>query len=234
MSGAWAGSPITVQEVISGNNLGKFYLPSFIFDKLFRNVSRTLESVVWLFPYPSVFNDIIVYTPTKNYSASDYVKLFNDIRYPVGYSMYKGVENIREIPDPKVPTHCYWGLGTKTPLSYRYDKEFPVDPGHDPSNTTYSDGDGAVNKMASEACLKWSSTTLVQNKTFEGVAHVNMVKNDAVLEEIAKVVTNVVPKSMSHPKPSDGMFRITKNHGLTTYNAVRRMIRKMVQMMVRI
>ena len=236
LSGAWAGSPIVVREIVSGYNFG---IPFGLFDKFFRNVSRTLESVVWLFPYPDVFNSTIVYTPTKNYSAKDYMNLFDDIKHPTGYRMYEGVEKINKgFPDPKVRTYCYWGLGTQTPLSYHYDHSFPVDVGHDPSNTTYSKGDGAVNEVASRVCLRWPNTTIVQSRAFEGISHINMVKNSTVLDAIANVVRNVTAEGKSRPKVSDehksDMFHTMGYHGLATYNAIRKMIRKMVQMMVRI
>ena len=235
LSGAWAGSPILLQEVISGNNLG---LPGDILDKFFRSISRTLESSVWLFPYPDIFKSTIVSTPTRNYNANDYMTLFKDIDYPTGYSMYKGVENInRGFPDPKVHTHCYWGLGTKTPLSYYYNKSLPVDTGYDPSGTNYSDGDGRVNDIASEVCLRWANT---EHKTFEGVTHGNMVTNVTVLDAIAKVVTNLTAEgSKFHPKyhhdrNKDDMFNEMTNLCFTSCSSMQRMVRKLSQRMVSI
>ena len=143
LSGAWAGSLLTVREAVSGYDLGfnLTLLPEDFVDAFFRNVSRTHESGVWLFPDPDVFKPesiVIVSTPTRNYTAENYTTLFNDMKYPTGASMYNGVKNIRKAsPGPKVHTHCYWGLGTKTPLSFHYNKSLPVDAGYDPSNIYY-------------------------------------------------------------------------------------------------
>ena len=238
LSGAWAGSPRAVEEIVSGNNFG---LPGMIYDKFFRDVSRSLESVVWLFPYSKIFGNesTIVSTPSKNYTAKNFTTLFKDIDHPNGSYMYEGVKKINEeIPDPKVRTHCYWGLGTPTPSSYHYDKEFPVDVGYD-AKTYNSNGDGYVNEIASKACLLWPNTTTVEHKTFEGVDHFHMVKNNAIFEAVANVVKNVPAKGTVHQNPmydkrKGGMIHDTGYHGFTKYNAIRRMIRKMVQMMVRI
>ena len=152
--------------------------------------------------------------------------------------MYEGTEKINKgFPGPQVRTHCYWGLGIDTPPSFHYNKEFPVDAGDDPANITYSDGDGEVNDIISKLCLRWADT--VENKTFHGVKHGDMIKNYTVFDAIAKVVTNLTVECKFHPKPSDDkhegdMFMDEMYRGFPTYRAIQNMIRKMVQMMVRI
>ena len=241
LSGAWGGSPLTVREIISGYSLGLPSIIGKILEPIFRPISRTQESGVWLFPDPYVFKSTkIVTTPKKNYTANDYESLFDDIEYKLGYSMYEGTEKInKSFPGPKVRTHCYWGLGTQTPLTYHYDTEFPVDAGHNPSKTDYSDGDGRVNNITSVVCLKWADT--VENKTFHGVKHGDMIKSYSVFDAIAKVVTNLTAESKFQPKPLDesdkhegGMFTDKMYRHFPTYRAIKNMIRKMVQMMVRI
>ena len=246
LSGAWGGSLLTVREIISGYALG--LLPSNttlervlgdLLDIILRPISRTQESGVWLFPDPYVFKSTkIVTTPTKSYTANDYKRLFDDIEFQTGYSMYNGTEKInKSFPGPKVPTHCFWGLKTETPLSYHYDIEFPVPAGYDPKYTNFSDGDGRVNNITSEVCLQWAET--VEHKTFDGVKHGDMIKNNAVLVAIADVVKNLTVENKFRPKPSDEkhngrMFTDKMYHGFPSYRAIQNMIRKMVKMMVRI
>ena len=244
LSGAWAGAPIAVREIVSGYNLG--LLPDDVYDDFFRSFSRTQESTVWLFPDPGVFNStIIVSTPNNNYTAKEYMTLFDHIKYPIGYSMYEGAGKISKgFPAPKVDTHCYWGLGIPTPLSLHYNKSFPVDGGYgpDPKKSVYSDGDGLVNNITSVHCLQWGAD-IVEYKTFEGVTHSNMTRNYTVFDAIAKVVTNVKEESKIRLKSSDdihkdGMFHnIMPFRGFNTYtilSAIRKMMKKIVQMMVHI
>ena len=231
LSGDWAGSLLSIREAVSGFSSG---LP--LSELFFRTFSRTYESGVWFLPDPDVFKSTIVSTPERTYTAEDYVTIFDDTQYPVGTSMYEGVKKIsKKFPGPKVPTYCYWGLGTPTPISYHYNKSFPVDAGYDPSNTTYSDGDGKVDNVTSILCLKWADD-IVESKTFEGVTHDNMIKNYTIFDAIAEVVTNLTvtveskfgPK-LSDDKHTDGIFNNMMYHGATMYCAIKRMIKIMVQ-----
>lgn len=69
-----------------------------------RAVDRTIPAVYWLLPHVSVWEDtVLVATPTRHYTASDYEQLFIDAGYPQGYEQYKISE---EVSAPNVPTHC--------------------------------------------------------------------------------------------------------------------------------
>ena len=201
LSAAWAGSPKTLEVQISGG--GEFDLGEKI-QEIIRSISRTLQSVYWMFPNPDVFKGVLVRTPSKTYNASQYENLLDNIDLPMGYTKYMRVEDlIKGFPAPGVRTYCYWGVDTPTPSSYNYSDDFPKGAGEDPKRG-YSDGDGTVNSIASEVCLRWTKD-LAQNMTFPNVKHVDMVKNMTVLETIAKVVVNIAGSSgpRSHPKVSD-------------------------------
>ena len=107
-------------------------------------------------PAVSLFNDsVFVITPNKNYTGADYKDLFTNLDYSVGYTMYEGVENSNKgFPAPGVPTYCYWGNETDTPLTYKYSENFPDGAEHDPTIVNTTDGDGTVNTDASKVCLQ--------------------------------------------------------------------------------
>ena len=88
-----------------------------------RTLDHTLPALYWLLPHSSVWEDtVFVVTPTQNYTANDYEQLVVDAGYPQGYEQY--LISVK-VPAPNVPTHCIYGLGFPTPLSYIYNSGFP-------------------------------------------------------------------------------------------------------------
>ena len=87
LSAAWSGGVATLQTVISGAHGipdSLLFASNLIADFLVPIV-RTFESVPWLFPKSSVFGDqVLVSTPAKDYTASDYKELFRKVGYTNG------------------------------------------------------------------------------------------------------------------------------------------------------
>ena len=56
-------------------------------------------------------SEVMVHTPTKNYTHDNYEEFFNDIDYPIGYEMYKtsgGILDELKAPDVEVCFfHCF-------------------------------------------------------------------------------------------------------------------------------
>ena len=180
LSGAWSG----------GNSIFFQFISSDL-----RVSSRTLESTFWLLPKPSVWgNTTLVTSPSRTYTANDYEDLFTDIGYPQGYQMYLGIVSINEnYPAPRVPTYCYYGTNVSTPESYTYGNGF----GRNATNTVYGDGDGSVNLLSSEVCLKWKNeqSEPFTAETFPGIDHGQMVANTTVLQAVANIVGAPMPSS---------------------------------------
>ncbi len=183
LSAAWSGGAASVQSVVSGYHgipdllLFAYYLISdFIVP-----IGRTFESIPWLFPKPSVFgNDVLISTPSKQYTANDYEQLFRDINAPTVYRAFEGVQGILpNYPAPNVSTYCFYGVGTPTPENFTYSKDLT------PGNViglrpvvTNGDGDGSVNTISSRVCHRWSSMPSeysFQYKTFTKVNHDQML-----------------------------------------------------------
>ena len=206
LSGAWSGGNLALQTEISGlsisETIGDIFGPfreiasrlvdtitDPLTDKL-TPVLRTFQSLSFLLPRPSVWGDtVLVTTPTRTYTANDYEDLFSDVGLTDGFTKFKGIESINEnYPPPNVPTHCFYGVGVDTPLSFSYSKSFPEGAEDDPE-VTMGDGDGTVNILSSEVCLQWaSSDSPFTSKTFDGVDHMQIIRDNAVLTEIGKVV----------------------------------------------
>ena len=152
-----------------------------------RAVDRTLPAVYWLLPHASVWEDtVLVATPTRHYTASDYEQLFIDAGYPQGYEQYKISEDDLKVSAPNVPTHCIYGLGFPTPLLFIYDSGFP----DKRPVVVYGDGDSVVNVQSLETCLRWADSGYPFNSTvFQGVGSHNGVVTDVeVLETIGRIV----------------------------------------------
>ena len=189
LSGAWSGGNSGLSGVITG--------PLHL-------AYRTFQSSVWLFPKPSVWNNTVLVTSTsRNYTANDYEGLFRDIGYPQGYQMYLGIVPLNEnYPAPRVSIHCLYGVNVPTPESFTYGNGFDANP----TNINYGDGDGTVNLLSSQVCLKWRNEQSEAFSTiaFPGVDHGEMVTSTVVLETVAQIVGAPEPSPTS-PVPTSPM-----------------------------
>ena len=91
-------------------------------------------------------------------------------------------------PGPNVPTYssCFYGLGVDTPTTFIYDGGFP----NSPPTVIPGDGDNAVNRPSSEICLQWANSAYPFNRTvFQGVGHIAILSDAAVLRAIEDIVT---------------------------------------------
>ena len=149
-----------------------------------RDLSRTFASSYFLMPHESAWKDtILVKTPTKNYTASDYLELFTDAGYPQGYTQYS--ENEFDFAPPNVPTYCFYGLGFPTAETYVYDDEFP----DSQPTILFGDGDITVNKQSLEVCLRWADSGYPFNRTvFYGLNHFTIATDIAVIEALRDIV----------------------------------------------
>jgi lysophospholipase-3 len=201
IAGAWSGGNEAVQSGISGLRVvdwGPGYMFS-LFSHIQDSISdittpflRSFQSIYFLLPHPSVWGDtVLVTTPDRSYTASDYQQLFFDIGLTDGFAMYQGIENInRGFPSPNVPTHCFYGMGIDTLHSFHYASPFPEGADDDPQ-VTMGDGDGSVNLRSSQVCLRWANNNggrLFKSMVFDSVEHGEMLRNKDVLWEIERIV----------------------------------------------
>jgi len=72
----------------------------FVVTKLTARIEqRSMPSTAWLLPYNTFWNstEVVVYSPSRNYSVNDYQQLFDDIGFPDGYRMRKDTEKLTSV-----------------------------------------------------------------------------------------------------------------------------------------
>lgn len=190
VSGVWQGAAKAAKAFVSGDNEG-IYIDLPIWG---RASQRSYPSTAWLLPYPSETwtpYDILITTPTRNYTAWDYQVLFNDIKYPRGYDMFLEVKNLTgSLIPPNVTTFCLYGYNVPTALQFHYTEgEFPdTEP-----DVVNGNGDGTVNLKSLLACKQWVGQ-MPYNLTVKGysdVEHVQTIKDADVIADIDNIVCNM-------------------------------------------
>ena len=186
LSGAFAGASVSLESVVSGHHLVLFPPPAMNSSRL----ERSLESLYWLMPRAEIFGDqVLVQTPNANYTALAHEQIFTTFaNYPLGRTRYMPTSTINAgYIYPGVPTHCFYGSEVPTPLTFVYSSN---DPTQRPE-VVMGTGDGVVNKVSLEVCLRWANSTNstgFQSRAFPGVDNVNMVRNTEVLNAIGEIV----------------------------------------------
>ena len=205
LAAAWSGTsgfPPILLTAPPTNTFGFFEVPGSDVEEI-HSLYRSFASYYFLLPHASVWNDtILVTTPTRNYTANDYRQLFTDGGYPQGYTQYR--ENGVQMPvAPNVSTYCFYGLGIPTPLTSVYNGDmFPTAQ----PTIILGEGDGAVNKQSLEACLSWANSGYPFNRTvFQGVDHLSIVTDEAVLQAIGSIVGAPVDPINGTVDPGDTM-----------------------------
>ena len=178
LSGAFAGASGSLKTVVSGN-----LHPGFV-TKL--SLQRSLEALYWLMPRSDVFRDqVLMQTPTVNYTASDYERLFAKADYPLGWIKYRSTATV--IPNltfPGVPTFCFYGSDIPTALTFKFSGENV----YEIPTVITGGGDGTVNKASLEVCLRWSGSAGFRSQAFSGIRHRDMVSDETVLKAIEGIV----------------------------------------------
>ena len=191
VSGVWHGAGKSIQAMVSGNN-DQIFVEKDIWT---REIQRTFPGNIWLLPYPSNTwsrKDVLVITPTKNYTAWDYKELFHDANYTHGWRMFNEVKNLTgQLPAPNVTMFCFYGNShNSTPVQFVYGPgEFPDE---DPSWIIKGDGDETVNLKSLTACSRWKGAHEqsydVTLREFPNVGHLDMIKNQDVIKALDAIV----------------------------------------------
>ncbi|OQV19903.1 Group XV phospholipase A2 [Hypsibius exemplaris] len=187
----WAGAAKAIKAFATGDNLDVALISAF----RVRAEQRTNPSLTFIMPNAEskvwTHKRIFVSTPAKNYSLANMEEFFVDLGYPEGWEMYQRTANILNLKPPGVPMYCMYGVGVNTPETMVYG------PGKFPDknpNVVFGDGDGTVNRESLEYCDNWNdpedndpmtSATLFP---FQGVTHMTVLSDKAVLAEIGKLL----------------------------------------------
>lgn len=136
---------------------------------------------------PTLLPQVLVQTPTTNYTLQDYKRLFTDIGFEDGWLMRQDTESlVEDLTPPGVAVHCLFGSGVDTSEAFQYSDKFPdVEP-----TVVYGDGDGTVNLRSAVQCKRWVGKQKQPVKLVElpGNEHVNMLLNFTTVAYIKTVL----------------------------------------------
>ncbi|XP_074644583.1 lysosomal phospholipase A and acyltransferase-like [Tubulanus polymorphus] len=189
LAGPWGGASKLVRLMASGDNLGVFVVNPLVA----RTQQRTMSSTAWMLPSTKFWkkDEILVFTPHRNYTVHDYEQFFTDLNFKTGWEMRKDTMNlIHDLTPPGVEVHCIHGNGLKTPGQFRYTT------GMWPDKQPYmipDDGDGTVNMRSLLGCLLWRGKQKypVYHQVFPNAEHMKMLKVPAIIAYIKKVLTGL-------------------------------------------
>ncbi len=159
----------------------------------FRKILRSLPSTAFLMPYKSFWHDdeVLVYTPDRNYTVNDYKQYFDDINFKVGWYMRQDTEPLlRNLTAPEVEVHCLHGINVKTSAAFKYSKSQWPDKQPD---VIYGDGDGTVNLRSLHGCLRWSNQQQqkVYHQEFTGVDHMAILTKHHTVQYMMNYIKNI-------------------------------------------
>ncbi|KAF7660139.1 hypothetical protein LDENG_00287370 [Lucifuga dentata] len=181
----WGGVAKTLRVLTSGDNNR---IPVISSLKI-RSQQRTAISTTWLLPYAHSWpsDQVLVQTPTTNYTVRDYKRFFSDIGFEDGWLMRQDTESlVADLTPPGVAVHCLYGSGFPTSQAFQYSDKFPdVDP-----KVVNGDGDGTVNLQSAIQCQRWIGKQKQPVKLLElpGNEHVAMLLNNTTVAYIKSVL----------------------------------------------
>ena len=111
----WSGSVLMLHAMTSGYN---FDIP-LITPLTVRQQQRMSEASLLLVPRAPAWqpNDVLIATPTKNYSMTSYDEWFDDIGFSVGKDMKQNVQTeAYALEHPGVHMYCWYGSGMLTDM----------------------------------------------------------------------------------------------------------------------
>ncbi|XP_071174623.1 lysosomal phospholipase A and acyltransferase-like isoform X1 [Mytilus edulis] len=186
LSAPWGGSVKTIKMQASGDDMNIATVKAL----RARSVQRSMPSSAFLLPSDQFWNktEVLIQTPTRNYTVNDYKQFFTDINFPDGYFMRKDTENLIDpMKPPNVQVHCLYSSGLLTAKTLVYTKDEWPDKQPTPIN---EDGDHTVSLRSLEGCLRWKTLQKqpIDSKQFHGIKHLDMLKEDVVIDYIKSIL----------------------------------------------
>ena len=151
-------------------------------------------------------NEVLIRTPSKNYSSHDWIELFSDmpsLNNAKSFTVDNNLLNLtlgesEFLKSPGVSTHIIRGTGVKTQSGYIYDINLndvtPGKPAPPPIEVFYENGgDGTVPSRSLARALVWKPE-LLQNRynftynTFAGATHIGILSNKNALSKIVEIL----------------------------------------------
>ena len=139
-------------------------------------------------------DEVVVVTPTRNYTVSDYKDLFDDIQFPTGFDYWMNNKDlVDELKPPEVELHQIYGSQMPTPGVLLYNsRTFPdLPPVVLPDN-----GDGTVNMRSLLGFKNWQDKQKEEIHSLEipGAEHLVVLRHPATINYINQVLTGQFDK----------------------------------------
>ncbi|CAH8591563.1 unnamed protein product [Schistosoma turkestanicum] len=165
VSAPLGGTVETLAALTSGDNFGVFIRTPTIY----RDVLRTMTSLVSTLPNPKLWSkhEVLIITPTRNYTVLDYPEYFSDSNYLTGYQLFtRHLEtfNPLEAPEHVPEIYCIYGSGLLSVerLIFKSSSFFVSSFPNQTPRVIYGNGDGTVNLRSLKVCAKWPTAKVVE------------------------------------------------------------------------
>jgi len=186
----WSGSPKALRAIISGDNFGievTSWLP--LIDKMaVRPTLRRSGGTILMLPENAFYNNtVLVKTPKRTYSSSDFHQLFKDLGTPITSEIYDSLDGVVEnIKAPQVPMHCLYGENFPTEDHYEYRDGWDKDP----IITNSQKGDGTVPEFSLTRCKTFATQQPhpVIMKDFDLADHLSVLNDEELLQYVLSIV----------------------------------------------
>jgi len=167
----WSGAPATTLSITSGYPI----LPGVPLG-FSRTLALKIGATLWLQPRPGndsytySKDEVLVSTPSKNYSAWDMETLLTDIGFKHQIPAYRYLLESRDLAKfeaPLVNTFVSYGSVVDTPASFYYDVDFNGSSFFTPilTSSVNVSGDGVVAVKSSQRSMLWKKEQDLYNKT---------------------------------------------------------------------
>lgn len=181
----WDGSFKAISSMLYGDNLGIPLLNSYKLQEL----QSTFPSLMYLFPKIPLYDseDVLVITPSKNYTISTLDQLFQDTGLLDQREMWFDTKAIAaNLTAPGVELWCLFGSGVDTPSQIVYKDSFESGKYEE----IQSDGDGTVNLKSLRGCERFRSQQRqpVYMKQFAKLDHIDILRGSEAANYISEVI----------------------------------------------
>ncbi|KAL3311196.1 hypothetical protein Ciccas_010225 [Cichlidogyrus casuarinus] len=195
-SGPLAGAVKALRIECSGDNLGVFIESPLNY----RPIQRSMPSTAFLIPDERVWgpDEMLVSTPSRNYSAHDYSDLFTDINFIQAYDMRMQARS--EVDALKAPTgvdelYCIYGSNVSTAERMVYSPPSYFHAGFPDQQPTveYGNGDGTVNERSLSICQQWPN---VKQLTLPQAEHLRILSDTRFIDFVTTIANAKKPISL--------------------------------------
>jgi len=189
----WLGTVMTsavlldMVELFAGQN-GPYKQLEYLF--------RTFPSSVSMLPSEVYEKEIVISTPSKNYTADMNNQLFIDSGANLTAEIRKNnADDYNDLSHPGTNVYCVFGVDLPTPITFH----FGTDQFRNLTGVSTGDGDGSIALNSLKFCEQWidqDSNYRVEAKAIPKAEHATMIMDPDVLNYILSVTTS---RSKSEP-----------------------------------